>query len=102
MRVLFIAWQDPKTREWIPVGRLTHEDGSYRFEYTKGAKRSERFVPFGWMRNLEMTYLSNTLFPLFANRILPRSRPEFKDYMDWLGLSENEYDELEVPTIRPR
>jgi len=95
-RILFVAWQDPKTREWIPVGRLTHANGTYLFQYTKGAKRSERFVPFGWMRALDTTYLSPTLFPLFANRLLPKSRPEFKDYIEWLGLTESKYDELEI------
>lgn len=96
MKILFIAWQDPETREWIPVGRLTRNDDSYIFVYTKGAKRSKRFVPFGWMKDLDSLYVSEHLFPLFANRILPRSRPEFSDYIDWLGLSAEEYDDLDI------
>jgi hypothetical protein len=36
------------------------------------------------------------LFPLFANRILSKSRPEYKDYISWLGLSDEEYSDLEV------
>lgn len=96
MKVLFIAWQDPETRRWIPVGRLTHGNGSFRFEYTRGAKESPNFEPFGWMRNLNFAYESEKLFPLFANRILPKSRPEYGDYLRWLGLNESESNELEV------
>jgi hypothetical protein len=96
MKVLFVAWQDPVSRDWIPVGRLTREGGLYQYQYTKGAKRSKNFEPFGWMRDLDSLYVSEKLFPLFANRILPKSRPEYRDYMRWLGLEAREYDELEV------
>jgi hypothetical protein len=96
MKVLFVAWQDPVSRDWIPVGRLTREGGLYKYQYTKGAKRSKNFEPFGWMRDLDSLYVSEKLFPLFANRILPKSRPEYRDYLRWLGLDRSEYDELEV------
>ena len=96
MKVLFIAWQDPATRDWIPVGRLARQGGLYMFQYTKGAKRSKNFEPFGWMRDLNSLYLSEKLFPLFANRILPKSRPEYRDYLRWLGLDATEYDELDL------
>jgi hypothetical protein len=96
MKTLFVAWQDPMSREWIPVGRLTHERGYYRFQYTRGSKQSKNFEPFGWMRDLTKEYISEDLFPLFSNRILPKSRPEYRDYLRWLGLNELEYDDLEV------
>jgi hypothetical protein len=99
MKALFVAWQDPDSRRWIPVGRLTFENGSYRFAYTRGAKEAKEgmnFVPFGRMTELEEVYLSTDLFPLFANRILPKSRPEYRDYLRWLGLTEEAAGELEV------
>ncbi|MHB8252825.1 MAG: HIRAN domain-containing protein [Acidiferrobacter sp.] len=96
MKALFIAWQDPKTRRWVPVGRLTYGDGTYKFVYTQGAKESKDFTPFGRMSNLEVAYVSDVLFPLFANRLLPKTRPEYADYLRWLGLSEQAYNELEV------
>jgi hypothetical protein len=96
MKTLFVAWQEPVSREWIPVARLTHERGYYRFQYTRGAKKSKNFEPFGWMRDLGMEYISEDLFPLFANRILPKSRPEYRDYLRWLGLNEQEYSDLAV------
>jgi hypothetical protein len=96
MKALFVAWQDPGSRRWLPVGRLTFENGVYRFVYTRGAKESKNFTPFGRMVNLDTTYVSEALFPLFANRVLPKSRPEYQDYLRWLGLSATKHDELEV------
>ncbi len=96
MKALFVAWQNPSTRAWVPVGRLTHEGGGYKFVYTRGAKEAEGFTPFGRMVDLEAAYVSDVLFPLFANRVLPKSRPEYGDYLRWLGLSEQGHSELEV------
>ena len=96
MKALFVAWQEPETRRWLPVGRLTHENGKYKFVYTRGAKEAKSFTPFGRMVDLDAAYVSDVLFPLFANRVLPKSRPEYGDYMRWLGLREESPDELEI------
>jgi hypothetical protein len=96
MKALFITWQDPETRRWIPVGRLTFAKGAYQFAYTRGAKESKNFVPFGRMLDLDVVYLSSELFPLFSNRILPKSRPQYRDYLDWLGLDESKANGLDV------
>lgn len=96
MKALFVAWQNPKDRSWAPVGRLTHDDGLYRFVYTRGAKdMGESFQPFGAMTDLNSSYVSEKLFPLFANRVLPKSRPEYKTYLQWLGMNEAGYDVME-------
>ena len=35
-RTLFLAWQDKRlTREWFPIGRLTHRPGSPRIVYVR-------------------------------------------------------------------
>ena len=96
MKALFVAWQDPDTRRWIPVGRLTFEDGAYKFVYTRGAAESKRFTPFGRMVDLDAVYVSNELFPLFANRLLSKSRSEYRDYLRWFGLDDSRASELEV------
>ncbi|MGI9305075.1 MAG: HIRAN domain-containing protein [Gammaproteobacteria bacterium] len=95
MTALFIAWQDTHTRLWVPVGRLTRDDGVYRFVYTRGAEEMPSFRPFGRMQDLHKVYKSEELFPIFANRILAKNRPEYRDYLKWLGLSEAQYDALE-------
>ena len=92
MRKLYIAWQDPLKRRWYPVGRLTFEDGVYRFNYTKGAlqaDKTKRFIPFARMQNLNVSYESEELFPLFANRLLSEKRPEYEDYAKWLKLEQD-------------
>lgn len=96
MKDLIVAWQEPNTRKWLPVGRLSLRQGVYSFVYTKGAKDSKVFEPFGMMTKLDNAYFSRDIFPMFANRILAKSRPEYSDYIRWLGLTPNEYSELEV------
>src|SRR5919108_3973155 len=94
MEVLFLAWQDPQSRDWFPVGKLSFHDGVYRFVYTRGAKYSKNFIPFGFMRDLNAVYKSVDLFPLFANRLISKKRPEYKDFLRWLDLREGEADPL--------
>jgi HIRAN domain-containing protein len=90
MKTLYLAWQDPEDRRWLPVGRLSFDGHVYRFVYTKGAEQSPRFVPFGAMRDLYVVYESSVLFPLFANRLLSKTRPEYKDFLSWLDVREHE------------
>lgn len=96
VKALFLAWQDPDTRRWLPVGQLTHKNGRYRFGYTKGALVSKNFVPFGPMRDLRSVYESTELFPLFANRILSKNRPEYKQFLHWLNVPEDTVDQLSL------
>ncbi len=88
MNILFVAWQQPDSREWIPVAKLEHVNGIYSFTYTQGVFRAKQFRPFSGMSYLDAVYESPQLFPLFANRLISKSRPEFKDHLRWLGLPE--------------
>ena len=65
MKRLFLAWQDPDTRRWFPVGRLVFQNNLFEFVYTKGAKESVKFRPLGRMKNFESIYISDELFPPF-------------------------------------
>ncbi len=95
-KALYIAWQDPDSRSWSPVGRLTRDASLYKFVYTRGAEQAgKKFQPFGRMRDLHVAYQSEELFPLFANRVLPKSRPEYQEYMEWLGLSKQDRDVMD-------
>jgi hypothetical protein len=94
MKILYLAWQDPQSRQWYPVGKLSVEDGVYRFVYTAGAKRSKNFIPLGFMQDLHAEYRSHDLFPLFANRLISKKRPEYKDFLRWLDFREDEADPL--------
>ena len=85
MNALLVASRsaDPSTGGWSPIGRLEFKDGTYRFAYTNGARTAAGFTPFSGMENLEEIYESNELFPVFANRLLPKSRPEYEAYLQW-------------------
>ncbi len=86
MNSLFVAWRPPMPDQtgWRPVGRLEHDGGLYRFWYTEGARKTG-FRPFAQMDHLDQIYESDELFPLFANRLLPKSRPEYEAYLRWSG-----------------
>ncbi|MCC7085195.1 MAG: hypothetical protein IT427_09335 [Pirellulales bacterium] len=84
MNALFVAWRPPTPDQtgWRPVGRLEHDGDLYRFWYTQGA-RKPGFRPFAQMEQLNQVYESAELFPLFANRLLSESRPEYEAFMRW-------------------
>lgn len=86
MNSLFVAWRpsEPSLDGWRPVGRLEHDGDVYRFCYTRGARRPE-FRPFSQMEDFDRVYESETLFPLFANRLLSESRPEYDAFLRWSG-----------------
>jgi hypothetical protein len=86
MKSLFVAWWPPMPDQtgWRPVGRLEHDGELYRFWYTQGA-RKPGFRLFAQMDQLDQIYESDELFPLFANRLLSKSRPEYEAYLRWSG-----------------
>ncbi|MEW6378301.1 MAG: HIRAN domain-containing protein [bacterium] len=87
--VLILAWQNPHNRGWVPVGRLQYKGTRYIFQYTIGAKQAKDFVPFNLMTDLASSYESEELFPIFQNRLLSKSRPEYNDYLNWLSLEKD-------------
>lgn len=99
IRTLFLAWQDPVHRRWYPVGKLTSNAGTYTFEYIGGALEAAQhsgFEPLPGFPKLETAYESNQLFPLFANRVLSPSRPEYKDVLEWLSMPRSEDDPVAI------
>jgi hypothetical protein len=97
MKTLFLAWRDPETRRWFPVGKLQYVENYYRFEYVRGALEARKqggFCPFPSFPNMNEAYVSEVLFPLFSNRTLPRSRPDYKEYVQWLNFPKDEADPL--------
>ena len=96
MNSLIVAWQDPESRSWYPVGKLSDTDRGYRFVYLAGAQATTRFKPFAGMQVLGSEYFSEELFPLFSNRIIPTNRPDYFELMSWLGIKEERIDPLLV------
>lgn len=94
-RRIYLSWQSPADGRRYIVGRLERTQGKYRFVYTQGVK-NRRFLPVMGMSDLHRAYESETLFPIFENRLLSERRPEYPRYIRWLGLAEGNVDELEV------
>lgn len=96
MTILYVYWQAPETRRWYPVGVLSRSNSGYHFAYTVGAEKAQPsgFIPFGRMNDFHRVYESEELFPIFANRILARSRPEYGQFLDWIGLNGETDDPL--------
>ena len=91
MSALFVAYRGgaPQHGGWGPVGRLEHDGGLYRFCYTRGASTLPGFRPFSQMEDLSQVYESEELFPLFDNRLLSPSRPEYEAFLRWGGFDPN-------------
>ncbi len=98
-RQVFLAWQDPERRSWHPIGRLQSNGRRFLFVYTHGAlvaKDTGRFSPLAAFPRLDTVYQSSTLFPLFANRLMPSSRPDYPEFLRWLNLGDADPSPLAV------
>jgi hypothetical protein len=95
MTTLYLAWRQPE-RRWWSVGRLTRQGSEYVFQYTKGAVEAAEagFRPLLSFPDLSTPYISSELFPLFANRVPPFSRPDYGDFVQWLDLEPEDRDPL--------
>ncbi len=99
MKRLFLTWQvqNKASRKWYPVGELNFDGEVYRFFYIKGAeiaKEEANFQPLVSFPDFRKIYESTELFPMFANRVMPASRPEYQQTVKWLALPENQNDPL--------
>ena len=97
MKTLFLAWRDPRSRAWFPVGRLTYDGDTYQFVYTKGAQEAQQqagFQPLRTFPKMDEVYRSDSLFPLFSNRLLSHSRPDYEEFVRWLNVPRSEDDPI--------
>lgn len=39
---LFVSWQNPVSRAWYVVGKVTEQENLYQFEYVQGAKKAQK------------------------------------------------------------
>jgi hypothetical protein len=101
-RALFVAWQEPKNRRYFPVARLSQIDDAdmrrYEFVYVRAALEANEvgFEPFVSFPSFGETYRSNELFPMFVNRMLSKSRPDFAEHIERLGLPSSDTSPIVV------
>jgi hypothetical protein len=85
-RRLAVAWQDRETRKMWPVGILGYNGQYYSFRYVQNITNIDNFRPLLGFPNLQRTYQSVRLFPLFAQRVMDPRRPDHERYVKRLGL----------------
>lgn len=98
-QTLFLAWQDPNSRSWFPIGRLTFDGARYQFVYTQGVKEAQNtccFIPLSSFPHLEQVYTSTHLFPVFSNRLMSCSRPDYANFVQWLNIPDTEAEPLAI------
>lgn len=83
---LVVAWQHPETRRIDPVGFLAYDGYDYSFEYIGNAEHVEGFRPLLGFPDLRVSYRSEDLFPLFAQRAMDPRRADYQRYIERLGL----------------
>lgn len=69
----------------------------YYFTYLQGAIQAQEtanFQPLWSFPDLYHCYSSIELFPLFANRLLRPSRPDYQDFVQWLNIPEQQDDPI--------
>ena len=97
-RRLYATWRNPEGLI-RPVGVLTRRstgDGeSYHFVYLKAVEQFEGFKCLPGLPDLHHAYESEFLFPVFRNRLMPRRRPDYEDFVQRLAL-DVETDPFEV------
>lgn len=91
-RRLAVAWQHPTTRRITAIGLLACSGSSYAFNYLVSAPQVQGFQPFLGFPDLGRRYEATVLFPLFAQRVMRASRPDFADYRQALRLDADASD----------
>ena len=94
---IYVAWRNCNANGgWYVIGALEKEEQQYNFHYTNGVKVADGFSPFSGMTDLAEVYKSESLFPLFANRLLSKNRPEYPKLIKWMGFSDSDPEPIEM------
>jgi hypothetical protein len=93
VQCVFVAWQNPFSRRYFPVARLaTVANGEpnplFEFAYIRGALSADGFEPFVSFPKFDDVAWSDTLFPMFTNRMLSPRRPDYPEHLAHLGLPD--------------
>jgi len=92
MTRLAVSWQHPHNRRHEPVGLLSCDDHGFHFRYLRRAQDVPGFQPFLGFEDLGRIYSSPQLFPLFTQRIIRPSRPDFPRFLQALWLTDQADD----------
>lgn len=92
-RSLLVIWKHPETRRSRRVGKLDQlTDGRFAFSYLDESREAEDFRPLVAFPDMESTYVSESLPAFFRNRVMNSGRPDYEEYLGWLGLDSKNPD----------
>lgn len=89
VRRLVVTWQHPDERLIEPIGLLDYDGHCYRFGYIHHVLQVKDFRPLLGFRDLYRQYVSDQLFPFFAQRVMDPRRPDYQRYVQRLGLPDD-------------
>lgn len=90
VRRFAVAWRNRTRRITRPVAVLDRDSAEYRFQYLPGVRGAvDGFRPFVGFPDVDRIYESTRLWPFFDLRIMDRKRPDFPEYVRWLGLTHD-------------
>jgi hypothetical protein len=99
-RRLIVTWKSDASKGILPVAELIIQavEPRYSFGYLEGVREALNygFQPFLAFPKLETRYESETLFPFFANRVLPTTRPDYLESLTAVGLDVQDVSIAEV------
>ncbi len=90
--VVYLAWQCPRSRAIVPIGRLIERaQDDYEFSYIRSVHRARElgFQALVSFPHLDVIYRSAELPPLFHNRVMRASRPDYPAFVSELGLDQS-------------
>jgi hypothetical protein len=100
VRRLIVMWKNDSSRLIIPVAefRVAGNEQRFEFAYLEGVREavSHGFQPFVAFPQLGARYESRKLFPFFANRVLPTTRPDYLESLEALGLDPSQASVADV------
>lgn len=92
---LVLVWQNPSTHLFVQVGQLDTLGGSrFAFQYLTSAWVDPDFVPLLEFPDRGAAYVSDEVPAFFANRIRSIDRPNYDQYLGWLGIDGLAADEI--------
>lgn len=91
VRRFAVAWRNrvQRTIHDVAVLDVARGSSSFRFQYLDSIESVREFRPFIGFPDLHRVYESSRLWPFFDLRVMDRKRPDYPQYVGWLGLPED-------------
>jgi hypothetical protein len=102
LQALYVTWQDQTTKRYHSVGRLVSglspDKPDFEFCYLGGVNGAIKagFQTFLSFEDVNVVYRSDTLFPMFQNRLMPPGRAEYRQFLQSLAIDAENPDPMSI------